>query len=192
MKKVFFKPWEGEHYAKGFNGKKILVLGDSHYSSGNESAEFTTEVVEHFLGYKRGDCPHAGYMNTYTRFTNIMFGEQADGETTIDFWQSIAFYNYVQQAQAGHSVSPTEKEYDDSQAAFIEILEEYQPDLVIVWGRRLWNKITKYGIEANFNTREKLYYLEVKGKKILTCAIPHPRVISKDWTVYLQEVMKLA
>ena len=32
MKNVFFKPWVGEnYYSKGFNGKRILVLGESCY-----------------------------------------------------------------------------------------------------------------------------------------------------------------
>jgi len=196
MKNAFFEPWVGDNYSNGFNGKRILALGDSHYSKGNEDENFVHNLVEHFIAYKRGDTGHLGYMNTYTKFANIVLGEKVDKEATIDFWNSIVFYNYVQKSQAGHSISPSEKEYDSSQNAFEEILEEYQPDLIIIWGWRLRSKITKYGIEADFNIledkKEKFHYFEVNGKKIPACGIPHPRVLSKDWTSYLQEAIKLA
>jgi hypothetical protein len=192
MENVVFRPWEGVNYAEGFNGKKILLLGDSQYNTGDEDGDFVHNLVENFIGYKERNCPHAGYMNTYTKFTNILFGEKVDSKTTINFWQSIAFYNYVQKSQEGHSISPTNEEFDDSQSAFVEVLEDYQPDLVIVWGWRLWGRITKFGTETDFDTSEKMYYLEAKNKKILACGIPHPRVLSYDWTDYLQEAIKLA
>ena len=28
---VKFRPWVGTNYKKGFQGKKILILGESHY-----------------------------------------------------------------------------------------------------------------------------------------------------------------
>ena len=31
MKYVKFTPWVGKNYEQGFRGKKILILGDSHY-----------------------------------------------------------------------------------------------------------------------------------------------------------------
>jgi hypothetical protein len=29
---VYFLPWIGDYYPKGFPGRKFLVLGESHYS----------------------------------------------------------------------------------------------------------------------------------------------------------------
>jgi hypothetical protein len=195
MKNVFFKPWEGDNYAEGFNGKKILVLGDSHYSENDENEDFLIGNVEYFLGCKKGG-PHKGYMNTYTKFTNVLLGEKADAKTTIEFWQSIVFYNYVQNIQTGHSISPTGEEYDNSHTAYIEVLEDYQPDLIIVWGWRLWQKIIKYGTEADFNIiderKERFYFFDIKGKKIPACGIPHPsRGLTYEWTSYLQEAIQL-
>lgn len=30
----FFRPWKGENYESGVNGKRLLLLGESHYGSG--------------------------------------------------------------------------------------------------------------------------------------------------------------
>ena len=193
MKNVIFEPWVGDNYVNGFNGKKILALGDSQYGDVENSAH---KLVEHFIGYKNGNIVHMAWMNTYAKFSNVLLGEKADGKTTIDFWNSIVFYNYVQKSQTGHSITPLDEDYDNSHNAFIEILEEYQPDLIIVWGWSLWGRTAKYGMEADFtileDKKEKFYYFEINGKKIPACGIPHPRVLSKDWTPYLQEAIKLA
>ena len=70
MKNVFFKPFIGINYqSKGFNEKKILVLGESHYCGGcdncgnlqdydEECREFTTSVVNKFLSYKKGEIAY--------------------------------------------------------------------------------------------------------------------------------------
>lgn len=40
MKPRFFNPWVGKHYEQGFmNGKKVLVLGASHYCLCNDQSE---------------------------------------------------------------------------------------------------------------------------------------------------------
>jgi len=196
MKNVFFKPWVGENYANGFNGKKVLALGDSHYNQGDEVEDFVHNLVAHFIEYKNGDTRHMPWMNTYTKFGNVLLGEKADAKATVDFWNSIVFYNYVQKSQARHSKAPSDEEYNNSHIAFVEVLKEYQPNLIIVWGWRLWSRIAKYGIEADFkileNRVEKFYFFDIKGKKIPACGIPHPRVISKDWTLYLHESIKIA
>jgi len=213
MENVFFKPWVGENYFEnGFNGKKILVLGDSHYckyyndcniccdisrQEECKAGNLTQGAVESFIEYKQG-YDFIPYMNTYSKFTNRLFKEEVSNNTTIDFWNSIVFYNYVQKAQKESRISPTQEDYENSYSAFVEILNEYQPDLIIVWGWTLWRIVIKYGIEADFNIienrKERFYYFDINNKKIPACGIPHPSTSSftKDWTPYLQEAIKLA
>jgi len=196
MKNIILEPWVGENYANGVEGKKILALGDSLYGDeGNSSYK----LVEHFITYKNGDTGHMNWMNTYTRFTNVILGEKADKKKTIDFWNSIVFYNYVQHTQIGNRKAPPDEDYLNSHEAFTEALEEFQPDLIFVWGWGLWSKITRYGVEADFNILEnrelKFYYFESKGKKIPAFGHPHPSTPIfniKDWTPYLQAAIKKA
>ena len=105
--------------------------------------------------------------------------------------------NYVQKSQEGPRKAPPDEDYENSHDAFKKIIEEYQPDLIIVWGWRLWGKITKHGIEADFPILEnkKFYYFETNSKKIPAFGIPHPSssAISDDWIPpYLQAAIEKA
>ena len=105
MDNVIFKPWIGSLYnSNGLNGKKILVLGESHYCGDCDNCKsfiekycsFTTWVISNYLDYKYGKVKFARSMNTFTRFTNIFHGKYCNKEIIKSFWNSILFYNYVQ------------------------------------------------------------------------------------------------
>jgi len=49
-----FDPWVGSKYrSSGFGGVRVLILGESHYGIGTESATFTTDVVKEWGQDKR-------------------------------------------------------------------------------------------------------------------------------------------
>ncbi|GAP72402.1 hypothetical protein SAMD00024442_30_28 [Candidatus Symbiothrix dinenymphae] len=191
MKNVKFSPWVGTKYAtKGYNGKKILVLGESHHGAYTES-DLTQVVLNRFLNYKRGQGEHEDWMNTFTTFANVVIGKQVDDATMIDFWESVVFYNFVQKAVAkGSRTSPPDEDFKNSYPAFFEVLEEYKPDLVIAWGERLWKHLPDNGVRKG-----KFYYYPVEGKEIPACQVSHPASSTfgyEESTPYLQEAIKLA
>lgn len=65
MENVFFLPWVGSQYqTKGYNGKKNLVLGESHICGGCEQCgdlatsnigcrNFTTRVINAIIRWQR-------------------------------------------------------------------------------------------------------------------------------------------
>jgi hypothetical protein len=193
MKNVFFKPWVGKNYSStGINGKKLLILGESHYCGENcptcgkleiddkNCREFTTNVVNGFLKYKEGDGECEGWMNTYTKFGNIFYNRHLSFDEVQAFWDSIVFYNFVQSSTNGPRESPTSKEFTKSASAFFEILQEYKPDLIIVWGKRLWHQMPEtndYGKEKIMfedQDRGPFRYYTIDQKKIPAFKIYHP------------------
>jgi hypothetical protein len=53
--KVFFLPWIGGSYTKGFTGRKLLILGESHFTDWKEGK--AGQVVRHVLDNKQTrDC----------------------------------------------------------------------------------------------------------------------------------------
>ena len=86
--------------------------------------------------------------------------------------------------------SPTEEQFAESEKAFWEILETYQPDIIIVWGQRLWTKLPytgEYLPKENtlINNGKGLYYYKVRDKKIPAMYITHPSASSFHYqTVY--------
>ena len=160
MDDVFFRPWVGINYrANGynFNGKHIhiLVLGESTYcggcydDKGNEcwfdkenmegKAEWeecrnkTLIGVKEFLANPKGGL--------YRRFTDIFIGHKCTPEETQMFWDSFVFYEYVQVALERAGMSPKQHQWETGEKPFFEVIAEYNPDVIIAWGKRLWNNM---------------------------------------------------
>jgi hypothetical protein len=181
MGNYVFAPWVGEKYlSDGYLGKKILVLGESHYGKEDEESDstITRRVVEGFKAYK-GGANYDNSMNSLNRFTNIFMGQPADKETALGFWDSILFYNYIQKLMKGPrgGTRPTAEDWGNSRQAFVELLNEYKPDVIIVWGKRLWNNITaigRPGEEFLDGKCGKIYYYQTADKEIPALRLDHP------------------
>lgn len=208
MENVFFYPRVGKDYNKGFNGVNLLILGESHYCGegcpncgnplNNNCFDFTINALDRYIDYKKGKGEHEYWMNTFTRFTNILLEEQVDNKILINFWDSVIFYNYVQSSTEGPRISPTSIQFEESKNAFIEVIDEYEPDLILVWGERLWNKMPSIGRWGSENildkTNGRFYYYKGKNKEIPAYCIYHPSSQCFDYnsSKYLKEAIRLA
>jgi len=215
MRNVFFKPYAGDEYHIGYCGKKLLILGESHYCDqiyntttdcGKEEEcqqlpecqNFTIDVLERFLDSKETGKKER-WMRTFTRFTNIFLGGRATKEEVLVFWDCVMFYNYVQMAMEHSRIPPDKHYFAISETAFFEVLEEYKPDLVIVWGARLEGHLPKKNKTLSdfqvLNTPGHVFhYYEVAGKRIPAYAIYHPSssAFSYKYHAYLLEALRLA
>jgi hypothetical protein len=195
MEHVRFKPWVGKDYCtKGFNGKKILALGEKHHCKPEEAVpEITCNVIKGLLNI---DNEREGYDSTFTNFEKAMTGKELSFEERVEFWHSLIFYNYVQTHVSAPRDKPTAQQFEESRPAFFEILEEYKPDLIIVWWKRLWGKLPdcRESGESVLDDDEPLYYYTINDKKIPAYRIckPPPGDGWDYWTKYLQEAIRLA
>lgn len=204
---TFYYPLVGSKYKNGINGVKLLILGESHYcdegcevcgiKSGFDCSEFTIGVLERFINYKRRIGAHESWMTTFTRFTNVLFGEAIPDSKLIEFWDSIIFYNYVQSSTKGPRISPSFEQFDESKDSFFNILSIYKPDLIIVWGKRLWENLPDNGKWGNENILDgkygKFYYYNTEGKKIPSFCVHHPSTsyYNYNYTKYFDEIFKI-
>lgn len=211
MENVFFKPYVGKNYFEGYLGKKLLILGESHYCDGNKCNEteiclqlpdcnsFTKDRLSEFFDYKKGILEAESWMRTFTRFTNVFLGEKVGDEDLLRFWDRVMFYNYVQYPTQGPRKSPTKQDFENSETAFFEILEEYRPDLIIIWGARLEKELPlKNKTISNFEilneSGHKFHYYDISGKKIPAYAIYHPSLpmFLDSHHDFLKEALRLA
>ena len=201
MEKLRFKPFIGENYYK--QDFKILILGESHHLETSDFEAYlrdekdieniTIYVLRRFLNYKQNYTNFGRWMNTFTKFNNVFFGKKISSIETIIFWENCSFYNYVQNPTTGPRISPTNAEFKDSINPFLSVLEETKPNIIFIWGYRLWNNLPKDELynKINFqNTEIHLY------NKIPIKVLPHPSTkqfnynLSKEMEKYIDEIKK--
>ena len=91
-----FNPWIGKQYKTGgiFKGKKLLILGESHYGYEDENLNATTETVKRYL--KNENTVKNNWKRFFTSITKICMNvNKLNQEDKVNFWESIVFYNYL-------------------------------------------------------------------------------------------------
>jgi hypothetical protein len=129
-----FDPWIGSFYeSQGIRGIKLLILGESHYGRiGTEKRSFTANVIQ-----QRGQIGRFRFFTTTQRLVIGGRGRLSIAERE-DFWNRVAFYNYVQ-SFAGQKARrrPTADMWSAAQEPFLQTLVEVQPHVLLVLGREL-------------------------------------------------------
>lgn len=195
MKNVFFKPWIGKNYHNGgIFKKKILVIGESHYCDGcdkcsgdpqtGECSDFTNNVVQKIVN---GDTTR--WSGTFRKFERSLVGHDTTPEQSVEIWQSLAFYNYLQVAMNGPREGGDWYDYRQAEASFYDVLNDLRPDLMIVWGvSRMWDNMPSQGWEAgeeivvdNYSMKNGWYALP-DGSRVRAIWVYHPSVAySWEW-----------
>jgi hypothetical protein len=137
MESVVFCPWVGENYRKPQNcfGIRILILGESHYGNEDDKdAQFTSDVVQRFT--QKGERHRF-----FTILAKVLLSKNRQVELNATelsaVWNSIAFYNYIQDLLPDPRILPKEKMWTEARKPFFNVLEALEPDLLIVAGSRL-------------------------------------------------------
>jgi hypothetical protein len=146
----FFQSFVGKDYvAGGIFGKRIMVLGESHYceedcqdcgdlAAHRECCAYTHGVVSDYLNEQK---PRKPWMNTYLKFERSLVGHETFWPERHRIWQSLLFYNYLQMAMGGPRQAGTDAEYRQSEGAFFSVIDQYRPQYLIAWGSRLWGQM---------------------------------------------------
>lgn len=144
-KGVRFLPWIGKRYGKSRFGVRILVLGESHYGGEQDNLAMTREVVEY--------CTQgSGRARFFTVIANVLRGHSGWIEDTelAGIFQEIAFYNFVQTIVGEEPrCRPAFRQWVEAQEPFKAVLAELKPDVVLVLGVELQEKILEWpeGVE---------------------------------------------
>lgn len=200
--KVHFEPWVGDAYKTGLGicgfdkkdhivygtednpGVKVLVLGESHYcaKAEDDKPSLTNDIINDLLDPM---SEHESYKNTYTKFIKSLSGHYnhlAWAEKT-KVWQHVVFYNYVQEALDKPRQKPNHTQFANAHKPFFEVLEKNNPDIVIVWGSRLYNNLPQCGkqlldldlpLDLCGQNSIEIWAYEVNGKWIPIMPIRHP------------------
>lgn len=172
---ITFLPWVGENYELGFNGRRFLVLGESHYD--NWAGEqhplpntFTRECIEEVIARKGG----ANFWRTLEQALLNQIRQNGWVEGGDKLWPQLSFYNFVQAPVIGGArVQPENLVFEDSHKPFRQVLECLRPDRVLVCGKRLWNRMPNIPAEDCLHDDVQAYRLD-DGTQVWCLATVHP------------------
>lgn len=219
MGKRFFNPRVGELYEEGFiNGKKLLVLGASHYClQSNRPDAFKCPVWEECTSMEIRDsskfntcCPAYeanGWIKeygvkledtaeieienffdvpssykAYYNFTKF-FQEYFNFTNAEEVWNKLAFVNYVQYFLPTTATPSFDERDVRNFDAFLQTIQELQPDIIIVWGTKTRDHFYQSYIQNlvdNLSIREDDYFwdLDYQGRHYIIINCWHP----SDWS----------
>jgi len=146
---LLFRPWVGQNYSlAGFCGRRVLVLGESHYGkTEEETPSFTVECIE---GMAKAEKGHAFFTKTAKLFLESSIGEPLTRDTRSKFWDSVAFFNYVQSFPSTMARRrPTPEMWQKAAMVLPSVLAELKPAFVLVLGRALSANLPALGAPAN-------------------------------------------
>lgn len=217
-KYVKFRPWVGEKYhTVGIFGKKILVLGESHYCKedknrnpacialGHCSYDCMNEVcysqTQDELEIISNNYTGVRYQQSFMTTAKSVMGKELTNAEVCSFWKNVAFYNYMQHSQSGPTRPIEFLQYDYSEA-FREVLESLMPDYIIVWGNRLWKNFmpgwdgARSEITLENGDKTPVWIYNIKGKEIRAIRVHHP-CIGKGrqwhyWHQFYKEFLRLS
>ena len=158
----------GSRYATdGIGGKRLLILGESHYGGdGCHYPAFTSEVIRD-MALQKGRLP------IFSRVHRLVVGgrggfSEAERE---DFWHRVAFYNFIQTALEQQGDRPTYEMWQAGREPFLQTLRELAPSIVLV-----------LGVELHRN-------LPPMPDGISVCAIQHPSAIGFSYDEWQPKVL---
>ena len=188
---IFFQPFVGKDYASGgIFGKRIMILGESHYCDegccdcGNcrlhgECTGFTQGVIKDYLDENK---ERQDWMRTFVKFERSLVGKETDQTMRLKIWNSVVFFNYLQVAMRGPREAGTSAQYRQAGDALFEVMDKYQPEYVIAWGKRLWSNMPgerwREGediVVDGYHVATGAYFLS-NGRQVKMMAVNHPSV----------------
>lgn len=178
---VYYQPWCGPHYgdasASPFRSRRILVLGESHYTTraDGDGPDLTEWCVEN---YALNEKKRRRY---FTSVASALTGERPVSIPSKQAaWRSIAFYNYVQKrVGAAARRRPTEEMWNEGSKPFRAVLKALAPDVVFVFGKELWENMPDADVATKLRaTRGSLgiraYRTGGRGGHALAYGMRHP------------------
>lgn len=193
MKKLKF--YKGNLYESGFNGKRVLVIGHQKKNdddpqqniykdecikcrhcenvvgpcySDNDNVSLMENLVEHAPWIDKHDG------DSYRRFARMFMRNDSlstDSEGWKDFWSKIAFFNYIQRHAVNKTGYDDPQEYEKMLGICLEHIEDLQPDVVMCWGNKVYERIE--GVAQCKQQNTCVLKLQ-SGKDVIVIRFHHP------------------
>lgn len=155
-------PWIGSGYASA--PKRVLIMGDSHYTIDGNTKEFCQEEYDRCISdkeYTRGiigceiGTPGSWPFHKYLEKT---FLDEANMNVEV-FWTKVASYNFIQEPMKSIHEEPSHADYETAWKCFANVAQIIKPNICIFVGLR-----NNEGIDIldEINVKHSIRYFDTK------------------------------
>ncbi|MBU9283783.1 MULTISPECIES: hypothetical protein [Burkholderia] len=133
---VRYHPWIGDQYKE----QKIrwLILGESGYKLCSDERRETEWMILAHNGVSHGGWESMRYDVCIATETLMTGSPKINENERWQFWNSVAFYNFVCESMPDAQTRPTRSQFLESRSAFSEVIRTHKPHAVLVMGIVLW------------------------------------------------------
>lgn len=117
---IWMRPWTGPNYPK----RRLLIVGESAYNGSDGYVVNSETNVEVINGEISGCFPQP----THRKIAEVVSG--IDQPDPAEFWNSVAFYNFIQVALTSSTTRPSRGSYLKSRLAFAQLIGLSQEPLL--------------------------------------------------------------
>jgi hypothetical protein len=155
LEQFVFHPWIGVQYGTdGIEGRRLLILGESHYESEPGDVDVATQCALTLQIIDRAIRGDAG-LSFYSKIANAISGKDlTTPEQRSGFWKRVTFYNYVQRLLNTSAERPSAMDLRSAAIPFFDLVRLLEPDAVLVTGKTVWNAISEFFPEGARSTQE--------------------------------------
>jgi hypothetical protein len=205
---VYFEPWRGPNYGPNSKfGLALLIVGEAHYDWEEGAPQLERGLTKELIAYIAAGQETKAF---WTKICKLFEGDVINPQTKKLFWESVAFYNYIQKSVGlGARVRPTPEMWSGSQEAYLEVLSCLKPQCIIVLGEDTWNHLPlgKYwrvaderfgsgpALAANGMNFETRVYQVDGDKPALATKVKHPSAVgfsTSEWRPVVQRTIEHA
>lgn len=143
-------PWVGENYAEHPPGRRILIVGESHYAGGDdaEKAMESVAAIEEDKEFTRFVVHDSLILSNWsTRTLSAMHELFHAPENRHALWSNVCFYNFIQKSMnyTGNSRErPHWRSFYDAWGVFLKVIDILHPDHVLFVGVEASNHFGNY------------------------------------------------
>ena len=194
---VYFHPAVGANYGQSTSDgprPKVWLLGASHYEWEPHAAQCGIQRPPTLTCWNIAAQMTSSTIRFYTNLECTLLGRKPTPAEREEIWASVVFSNFVQQIVGyGPTARPTPHMWTAGQTAFRSLLAALQPDVVLVLGFELWDKLPEEytalrDMRAGTITLKRRAY----GHTI-ACRLRHPSSVgysSRAWHTVIKRAME--
>jgi hypothetical protein len=199
-------PWVGLDYNL-IGEHRILIIGESHYCDGSESSKDDHQKIDMTRRDSIGNMAIGKNDGKTKLFKNLYKAIMGDDNFFTDkFWNSVCFYNFIQEEMNTIKNRPSHSQYVKSWTPFLNVIEILNPTICVFAGSSSADRLQKGIMNSNYRLKEgkiethkmigktakkTATLLDCNGNEIKLVFIKHPSRISNndlsEWNRFLKE-----